>query len=81
MFFPKRPTSGADLGGFPGFQKPPSKSHKLNSLTLIGLLISHPARNNPDWQPGSNFSPTLLIAIHVKLTTAYHFSIRLRVSE
>ena len=58
--------------GFPGFQKPPSKSHKLNSLTLIGLLIS---------QPGSNFSPNLLIAIHVKLTTAYHFSIRLRVSE
>ena len=39
---------GADLGGFPGFQKPPSKSHKLNSLTLIGLLISHPASNNPN---------------------------------
>ena len=28
--------------------RPPSKSHKLNSLTLIGLLISHPASNNPN---------------------------------
>ena len=39
---------GADLEGFLVSRNPFSKSHKLNSLTLIGLLISHPASNNPN---------------------------------
>ena len=40
--------AGGDLGGFLVSRNLPSKSHKLNSLALIGLLISHPASNNPN---------------------------------
>ena len=47
--FDDKINSRSGFRGFPGFQTPPSKSHKLNSLTaLIGLLISHPASNNPN---------------------------------